>query len=144
MTDQDPPGLPLGALAGYLAAHRPGFADGPLTAELIAGGKSNLTYLVSGRAVGEDSDGGSQSWVLRRPPLGHVLATAHDMAREYRVMSALQDTGVPVPETFALCQETEVIGAPFYLMEKVEGTAYRWAEELEPLGPERTRKISAD
>ena len=131
--DGSPPGLDIARLASWLPTVVP--VGGPVRARLLSGGKSNLTYEVSD---------GSQSWVLRRPPLGHVLATAHDMAREYRVMSALQDTGVPVPETFALCQDTEVIGAPFYLMEKVEGTAYRWAEELEPLGPERTRKISAD
>jgi aminoglycoside phosphotransferase (APT) family kinase protein len=106
-----------------------------LSATLLAGGKSNLTY--------EVSDGG-RSWVLRRPPLGHVLATAHDMAREYRVMAALQDTGVPVPRTYALCDDPDVIGAPFYVMQKVEGTAYRWASQLEPLGPERARRISCD
>ncbi|HUN31784.1 MAG TPA: phosphotransferase family protein [Trebonia sp.] len=140
-TSQDPPGLDLTRLAGWLATLPddtvlPGkTATGPLTAALLAGGKSNLTYAVSD---------GERSWVLRRPPLGHVLATAHDMAREYRVMSALQGTGVPVPATYALCQDAEVIGAPFYLMELVEGTAYRWASQLEPLGPERTRKISEE
>jgi aminoglycoside phosphotransferase (APT) family kinase protein len=129
-----PPGLDIDRLARWLPTAVPA-GGGPVQAKLLSGGKSNLTY--------EVSDGG-QSWVLRRPPLGHVLATAHDMAREYRVISALRGTGVPVPETFALCQDTEVIGAPFYLMQKVEGTAYRWKEQLEPLGPERTRKISAD
>ncbi len=139
MTDQDPPGLPLGALAGYLAAHRPGFADGPLTAELIAGGKSNLTYLVSARG---NSDGGSAVWVLRRPPLGHVLATAHDMAREFRVLSALAPTAVPVPEVYLLCQDPEVIGAPFYLMERIEGTVYRDASQTAKLTPESARAMS--
>jgi aminoglycoside phosphotransferase (APT) family kinase protein len=140
-TSQDPPGLDLTRLASWLAT-LPDEAvlpdrtvTGPLKAALLAGGKSNLTYEVSD---------GEQSLVLRRPPLGHVLATAHDMAREYRVMSALQGTGVPVPRTYALCQDAEVIGAPFYLMERVEGTAYRWASQLEPLGPERARKISSD
>jgi len=79
---------------------------------LIAGGKSNLTYLV-------DSPAGSV--ILRRPPLGHVLPTAHDMVREHRVMSALQDTPVPVPQMLHLCTDTEVLGQPFYLMERVEG-----------------------
>jgi aminoglycoside phosphotransferase (APT) family kinase protein len=140
-TSQDPPGLDLTRLADWLAtlpdkAVLPGKAvTWPLKAALLAGGKSNLTYEVSG---------GEHSWVLRRPPLGHVLATAHDMAREYRVMSALQDTSVPVPKTYALCQDADVIGAPFYLMERVEGTAYRWASQLEPLGPGRTRKVSED
>ncbi|MFC7505768.1 phosphotransferase family protein, partial [Nocardioides sp. GCM10030258] len=76
------------------------------------------------------------------PPLGHVLATAHDMAREYRVMSALQDTGVPVPRTFAMCTDPAVLGADFYVMERCAGTPYRHAAELEPLGPGRTRTIS--
>jgi aminoglycoside phosphotransferase (APT) family kinase protein len=129
---QDPPGLDLGRLAGWLPTAVPE-AGASLSATLLAGGKSNLTYEVSD---------GHRSWVLRRPPLGHVLATAHDMAREYRVMAALQDTGVPVPRTHALCEDASVIGAPFYLMQKVEGTAYRWKQQLEPLGPRRARKIS--
>ena len=141
---QDPPGLDLGRLAGWLTTALPEAVTrgvrgivppggAGLSATLLAGGKSNLTY--------EVSDGG-RSWVLRRPPLGHVLATAHDMTREYRVMSALAGTGVPVPEMFALCADTTVIGVPFYLMERVHGTAYRWAAQLEPLGPERIRAIS--
>jgi aminoglycoside phosphotransferase (APT) family kinase protein len=106
---------------------------GTLSATLVAGGKSNLTYALSD---------GTHRWILRRPPLGHVLATAHDMAREYTVMSALEDTAVPVPRMFALCTDVDVLGAPFYLMEHVDGTPYRFAAELEPLGPERTRGIS--
>jgi aminoglycoside phosphotransferase (APT) family kinase protein len=139
MTDQDPPGLPLDALAGYLAAHGPGFAGGgrPLTAELIAGGKSNLTYLVSGHR-----DGRSAIWVLRRPPLGHVLATAHDMTREFRVLSALAPTAVPVPEVYLLCQDPEVIGAPFYLMERVEGTVYRHASQTAKLSPSSAQAMA--
>lgn len=128
----DLPGLDLGRLAGWLPGVLPE-AGTDLTAELIAGGKSNLTYTVSD---------GTTSWILRRPPLGHVLATAHDMGREYRVMSALQGTGVPVPRTYAFCDDTDVLDAPFYLMERVAGTPYRRAAELEALGSERTRAIS--
>jgi len=129
----DPPGLDLSRLAGWFAATVPGVADGPLSARLIAGGRSNLTYEVTdGRAT----------WIVRRPPLGHVLATAHDMAREFRVMSALRDTEVPVPSTYALCEDEGVVGAPFYVMERVAGTPYRNATELQPLGAERTRAIS--
>ncbi|MEV4456121.1 phosphotransferase family protein [Microbispora sp. NPDC049633] len=106
----DPPGLDLTRLAGHL--QREGLTRGPLTAELIVGGKSNLTYVVGD---------GESTYVVRRPPLGHVLATAHDMGREYRVMSALQDTGVPVPRTYHLCRDAEVVGAPFYVMEHVRG-----------------------
>ncbi|HJQ06578.1 MAG TPA: phosphotransferase family protein [Nocardioides sp.] len=126
-----PPGLDLGRLGAWFAEHVPG-AGAELEATLIAGGKSNLTYAVT--------DGGRE-WIVRRPPLGHVLATAHDMAREYRVMSALQDTAVPVPRTDAMCTDPDVIGAEFYVMQRCAGTPYRLAEELRPLGPERTRVI---
>jgi len=118
--------LDLDALSGYLApfsaaagsaarksAQEP---ERALRAELFEGGKSNLTYRLTY---------GSHDWVLRRPPLGHVLATAHDMAREYRVMSALASTPVPVPAMVALCEDTSVIGAPFYVMEYVEGAILR-------------------
>jgi len=126
------PGLDLDRFSPWFRATVPGVGSEP-TASLIAGGKSNLTYQVSD---------GQQTWIARRPPLGHVLATAHDMVREYRVMSALQDTDVPVPTTYALCQDDAVIGATFYVMERCPGTPYRRAAELEPLGPERTRAIS--
>lgn len=130
-TRTDLPGLDLDRLSTWLR----GQVDvaGALSGKLIAGGKSNLTY-----AVGD----GTTRWIVRRPPLGHVLATAHDMAREYRVMAALRDTDVPVPAMYALCQDDSVLGAPFYVMEHVEGTPYRTAAELTELGPERTRAIS--
>src|ERR1700680_4619874 len=110
-----PRGLDLDALAGFLADHVGGLA-GPLAAEVIAGGRSNLTYAVTD---------GSRRWVVRRPPLAHVLPTAHDMAREWRVMSALQGTGIPVPATVALCEDASIIGAPFYVMALVAGEVVR-------------------
>ncbi|MCZ7420121.1 phosphotransferase family protein [Verrucosispora sp. WMMA2121] len=115
-TAGSPAGLDLDRLGGYLSAHRPDLAAGPLRAELIAGGRSNLTYLVHA---------GDRDVVLRRPPLGHVLATAHDMAREFRVISALAPTDVPVPGALLLCTEPDVLGAPFYLMERVPGEVFR-------------------
>ncbi|WP_017932751.1 phosphotransferase family protein [Nocardioides sp. Iso805N] len=127
-----PPGLDLDRL-GIWWPDYVGPLDGDLRATLIAGGKSNLTYEVTD---------GTGVWILRRPPLGHVLATAHDMSREHRVMSALRPTAVPVPETFALCEDLDVIGSPFYVMAKVVGTPYRRASELSPLGAERVRGIS--
>ena len=130
----NPPGLDLARFRAFFAGARPGAVEGPLAAQLIAGGKSNLTYEVTD---------GQNRWIVRRPPLGHVLATAHDMAREHRVMSALLPTDVPVPAMYALCTDPDVIGAPFYVMERVEGTPYRLAHQLEPLGPERTAAISA-
>jgi aminoglycoside phosphotransferase (APT) family kinase protein len=130
--DPVPPGLNLDRLAAWLPAAIPGAGPG-LSARLIPGGKSNLTYEVTD---------GTSTWILRRPPLGHVLATAHDMAREYRVMSALRDTAVPVPAMLGLCQDESVLGAPFYLMSRVEGTPYRRSAQLAELGPDRTRAIS--
>lgn len=127
-----PPGLDLDRLGAWFAEHVPG-AGAELEATLIAGGKSNLTYAVTD---------GTQEWVVRRPPLGHVLATAHDMGREYRVISALRDTAVPVPVTHGHCEDTGVLGAPFYVMERCAGTPYRKAKELAALGEARTRSIS--
>ncbi|MEU5526074.1 phosphotransferase family protein [Micromonospora chersina] len=131
-TGSAPRGLDLDRLAAYLAAHRPELV-GPLSAELIAGGKSNLTYLL--RA-------GDREVVLRRPPLGHVLATAHDMAREYRVISALAPTAVPVPEALLLCTDPDVTGAPFYLMEKVGGEVYRRREQTDALTAGQRRDLA--
>ena len=128
-----PPGLDLDRLAGFLDRECPGLIEGPLRAEVFDGGKSNITYRVT--------DGRDQ-WVVRRPPLGHVLATAHDMMRENRIITALEPTPVPVPRTLALCSDPAVIGAPFYVMELMQGIPYRLCEQLEPLGRERVRAIS--
>ncbi|MDB1089072.1 phosphotransferase family protein [Streptomyces sp. ACA25] len=132
MAEQHPPGLDLTRLRAHLDQERPGLVAGPLRAQLIEGGRSNLTYRVTD---------GATDWVVRRPPLGHVLATAHDMSREYRVISALGPTAVPVPETVVLCQDDGVLGAPFYVMEFVSGTPYRTAEQLAAVGPARTRAL---
>ena len=100
----------------YLAEHLGDAAWKDCSVGLISGGKSNLTYVVSS-AAGEV--------VLRRPPLSTVLATAHDMGREYTVMTALRDTAVPVPVTRLLCTDEEVLGAPFYVMDRVAGHVIR-------------------
>lgn len=121
-----PPGLDLVRLREHLDHVAPGLVSGPLSGQLITGGRSNLTYLITD---------GDQQWVLRRPPLGHVLATAHDVGREHRVISALAQTPVPVPPTHLLCTDTGVIGAPFFLMGKVEGTVYRTAAQTETIPP---------
>ncbi|MFE3603953.1 phosphotransferase family protein [Streptomyces sp. NPDC059142] len=130
MSSAPTPGLDPERLRGHLDRVVPGLVGGPLDARLIEGGRSNLTYAVTD---------GTGHWVVRRPPLGHVLATAHDMKREYRVIEALHPTAVPVPEPLLLCEDESVLGAPFYVMEQVAGTPYRTAEQLAPLGPERTR-----
>jgi aminoglycoside phosphotransferase (APT) family kinase protein len=116
------PGLDLDRLDTYLASAMPGLVTGPLSAELVLGGRSNLTYYVTD---------GTTRWVLRRPPLGHVLRTAHDMGREFRVMSALAKTTVPAPMTIHLCSDPEPLGAPFYLMEYVSGLVLRSAAQIE-------------
>jgi aminoglycoside phosphotransferase (APT) family kinase protein len=126
-------GLDLGALRAYLDRVRPGLVRGELSGDLIQGGKSNLTYSVTD---------GESTWVVRRPPLGHVLSTAHDMSREYRVISSLVDTRVPVPRTIALCEDHAVIGAPFYVMEYVHGTVYRTAVDTAALGRDRAHELS--
>lgn len=108
--------------------------------ELIAGGRSNLTYRLDFSVPAESSI--PRRMVLRRPPLGHVLPTAHDMGREYRVLSALRGTSVPVPEPVAFCPEDGVIGAPFYVMRYVEGLVLRTAEDGEKIAPKQAAQIS--
>jgi aminoglycoside phosphotransferase (APT) family kinase protein len=130
-----PEGVDLARLRGYFAEHVPLAGDKPLTADLIAGGRSNLTYSISN---------GTGTWVLRRPPLGHVLPTAHDMVREYRVLTALAGTGVPVPRTYALCEDLDVNGAPFYVMEKVDGVIYRDGASLAGLDADQARRLSEE
>jgi aminoglycoside phosphotransferase (APT) family kinase protein len=128
-------GLDVDRLAGYLDVTRPDLFDGPLTGRLLAGGRSNLTYAVTD---------GRRSLVLRRPPLGHVQASAHDMGREYRVISALGGTTVPVPATELLCPDPAVLGAPFYLMELCPGVAYRRTSDVAALGLEGLRRLVSD
>ncbi|QSB13712.1 phosphotransferase family protein [Natronosporangium hydrolyticum] len=127
------PGLDLDRLAEYLASTRPELATGPLTGQLLPGGRSNLTYVVTD---------GAQEWVLRRPPLGHVLGTAHDMAREHRVISALAETEVPVPEALLLCTDPAVLGAPFYLMSRVDGEPLRSPKQTAALTTDRATGIA--
>lgn len=137
MTDPAAPalsGLDPAAVADYLAAVPEVGVRPPLTAELIAGGLSNLTY--------EIRDAGGRAWVLRRPPLGHVLPTAHDMRREFRVTSALYGTGtVPVARVYVLCEDPDVIGAPFYVMEKVAGHVLRTRAQCAALSVAQRRAI---
>ena len=129
----DLPGIHSANVASFFRAHVPGGAVA-LEFSLIAGGRSNLTYLVRG---------GAHTWVLRRPPLGHVLPTAHDMAREYRVLAALADTDVPVARPIALCTDPSVNEMPFYVMEYRPGVVL--SHEL-PAGfaetPAARRRIS--
>jgi len=104
----------------------------PLRFSLIAGGHSNLTYRV------EDAKG--RVYVLRRPPLGAVIATAHDMAREHRIISALAPTSVPVPPALGLCEDPAVNGAPFYVMAFVEGHVLADASQVTARFDEEARR----
>jgi len=109
-------GLDIERVNAWLVEHIDG-AVAPFRFEIIAGGHSNLTYRVD--------DAGGRRMVLRRPPLGHVLASAHDMGREHRIVSSLHDTAVPVPAALGYCSDDDVIGASFYVMDFVDGHVVR-------------------
>ena len=128
-----PPGVDLERLRRYFSENVADADDSPLRADLISGGRSNLTYVIGD---------GAHEWVLRRPPLGHVLPTAHDMAREHRVIRALAGTAVPVPAALAFCDDAAVNDAPFYVMEKVDGVILRTPSDLARLTPDEARRCS--
>ncbi|MFE6806585.1 phosphotransferase family protein [Streptomyces sp. NPDC057681] len=116
-------GVDVSALQRYFERHVPQCA-GPLGIELLHGGRSNLTYRVTDR---------THRWVLRRPPLGVLTPTAHDMDREYRVVAALGGTGVPVAGAVLSCTDPGVIGAPFCVVDFVEGEVLRDGDEVAAL-----------
>jgi aminoglycoside phosphotransferase (APT) family kinase protein len=132
---QVPEGIHETEVTAWMAAQLPGLRA-PLTFSLIAGGRSNLTYRV------EDAAG--RAWALRRPPLHHVLPTAHDMSREYRLMHSLGPAGIPVPVTVGLCTDEAVNERPFYVMEFVEGHILRSAPEAEAAFDVPTRRGVGD
>lgn len=112
MTESDvPPGINHPNVSRFFAEHVPG-GDCDLHFSVISGGRSNLTYLV---------EGGGRQWVMRRPPLGHVLPTAHDMAREFKVLSGVAARDYPAPRPIALCEDTSVNEYPFYIMDYRQG-----------------------
>ncbi len=120
-------GIQHDAVSAWFEAHVPDVVL-PLAFELIAGGHSNLTF----KATGADG----QSYVLRRPPLYQVLATAHDMGREHKIIAALADTDVPVPQAFGLCEDEQVNERPFYVMDFVDGEVVRNRKHAAALAPE--------
>src|SRR5215470_10182078 len=124
--------LDVAKLEPFLRSHFPDDA-GPLTVKQFPRGHSNLTYFVSL---------GGQEMVLRRPPFGSKVKTAHDMGREYRVLSKLHAV-YPAPKTLLYCDDPAILGAPFYLMERVQGIIFR--REVPPgfeLTPEKVQRLS--
>ena len=132
---QAPDGINEGNVTAWMTAQLPEIVT-PLTFTLIAGGRSNLTFRV------EDAAG--KAWALRRPPLHHVLPTAHDMSREYRLIHSLGPAGIPVPATVGLCSDEAVNERPFYVMEFVEGHILRSAPEAEAAFDVATRRGVGD
>jgi aminoglycoside phosphotransferase (APT) family kinase protein len=121
------------ALEGYLREHLEG-ASGPFTVEQFASGHSNLTYLLRL---------GDAEWVLRRPPFGNQVKSAHDMGREYRVLSKLCRVYPPAPRPVLYCDDPDVLGAPFYVMERRRGIVLR--QQLPPgrvIDPATARRLS--
>jgi aminoglycoside phosphotransferase (APT) family kinase protein len=133
-----PPGIPSASrLAGWIGGSLGGEPAELAGIQLIAGGRSNLTYRLT-----VSGPGGERVLVLRRPPLGHVLPTAHDMSREFRVLSALAGTDVPVAGPVAFCADADVIGAPFYLMEYVPGVVLRSRQDTAALTEQQNADLS--
>lgn len=126
-------GLQEGSVAQWFISAVPS-AISPLSFELIAGGHSNLTYRVVDRR--------GRSWVLRRPPAGPVRPGAHSMEREWRILTLLQSSAVPVPPTAAFCADPAVTGAEFYVMDHVEGIVLDSAEKAAGLAVEARRRLS--
>jgi aminoglycoside phosphotransferase (APT) family kinase protein len=126
-------GIDHDRVSGWLAANIEDVVA-PFDFELIVGGRSNLTFVVI--------DAAGRRFVLRRPPTGHVLATAHDMAREHRIITAVGLTDVPVPRTLGLCTDESVNDAPFYVMEFVDGAVLDSAEKCEAMSVAMRRAAS--
>ncbi len=124
--------VPPDRLGAWIAEQVPG-TSGRVEVTQLAGGSSNLTFRVRD---------GRHDWVLRRPPTSHVLATAHDMGREHRVQAALEATDVPVAPQVAECTDTAVIGAPFYLMQRLDGVVYDDVDAVADLAEDQGLRAS--
>jgi aminoglycoside phosphotransferase (APT) family kinase protein len=131
----EPAGVHVARLSEWLATNVEG-AVAPFTFRVIAGGHSNLTYEVRGADAGR--------LVVRRPPLAHVLPSAHDMGREHRIIAALAPTAVPVPRALGYCDDLAVIGAPFYVMAFVDGLVLRDVAAVEQALTEPARAVAGE
>jgi aminoglycoside phosphotransferase (APT) family kinase protein len=129
-TTSPPDGIDVAPVTKWLAARMDGLRP-PLRFTKLTGGHSNFTYRV-------DDEAGT-TFVLRRPPLGELLPSAHDMGREFRVISALWPTAVPVAQPLAHCDDPSVTGAPFYCMSLVDGRALYAREDVDGYVPEARR-----
>jgi aminoglycoside phosphotransferase (APT) family kinase protein len=129
--NEAPDGIDAAGVEAWFEANVPG-VELPLSFERISGGRSNITY--------EVGDAAGRRWALRRPPLGKRLASAHDMAREHRIISALQGTAVPVAPAVGLCEDESVNGDPFYVMDWVEGPILRSKADADVFSDERDRR----
>jgi aminoglycoside phosphotransferase (APT) family kinase protein len=128
-------GIDAAAVTAWFERNVPGMQP-PLRFDLVSGGKSNLTFGAH--------DAAGHAYVVRRPPLGHVLATAHDMSREYRIISALWGKGVPVARTYGLCQDASVNGADFYVMDFVDGVVLHDADAARTVADADRRALGED
>ncbi len=135
VTEAVPEGIDVPRVAEWLVREIDGVV-GPFSFDLIAGGHSNLTFSVT--------DAAGRRIVLRRPPISHVLSTAHDMGREHRIISALRSTAVPVAEALGFCGDASVNGAPFYVMDFVEGHILRDSRSTELILTEELRRATGD
>jgi aminoglycoside phosphotransferase (APT) family kinase protein len=124
MSMEETPGLGYQRISNWIDGHITNVRP-PFNFEQIVGGQSNLTYVVT--------DASHRRMVVRRPPMSHILPTAHDMGREYRIVAALQTTEVPVPRVLGLCDDVEVIGQTFYVMDFVDGLVLRDASAAHQL-----------
>ena len=125
----------LARLQAYLSGKLDG-ADAPLSVQQFRGGHSNLTYLLRF---------GDREWVLRRPPFPPIPPGAHDMAREYRVLSTLWRAFPPAPRAMLFCEDPAIVGAPFFIMERRRGTVIRMRQPLPPelpTDPTTLRRVS--
>jgi aminoglycoside phosphotransferase (APT) family kinase protein len=133
----DPPGLRLASLSTWMQDNIAGFdASAALQTTLLAGGRSNISYKLT--------DASGSSWVLRRPPLGHIMPSAHDMGREFRVLSGLNSVSYPTPATRGYCEDESVIGAKFMMMDFVDGRVIESAQTASSLSAAQADEISQE
>lgn len=135
MSPTDPPGLKLDPLLQWMSSNISGVdASAGLQTTLLAGGRSNISYKLT--------DASGSSWVLRRPPLGHIMPSAHDMGREFRVLSGLNSVSFPTPMAQGFCDDETIIGSKFMLMDFVDGRVIESAETAMKLSNVQASEIS--